>query len=375
MTNLDTSRFLVLCAAIISSVAHLVCATPCLGQSKDVDVKEPLRLNQIQVIGTHNSYHLAPPKAVLAAIRLTDKKSAEALDYSHKPIHYQLAEIGIRQLEFDIYADPDGGLFANPVAYQPNRNSQIADPNAGGILEKPGFKILHSPDFDYRTNNATLVGALRQVHQFSKRNPNHVPILVLLELKHKVVGPSFLKTIRFDETLLDQVDAEIRSVFGENEMLTPDLVRGAYATLRDAVKKQGWPTLEECRGRVWFALDNTAVERTMYLSGHENLQDRVMFVSSPIDHPTAAFVKINDPVRQFDQIVKAVKSGFIVRTRADAETRQARNNDTRRRDKALGSGAQYISTDYPEPDPRLSPYCVELPGNAEYRTNPVSGLR
>ncbi len=43
------------------------------------------------------------------------------------------------------------------------------------------------------------------------------------------------------------------------------------------------------------------------------------------------------------------------------------------RDKALASGAQFVSTDYPEPDKRFSDYRVGLPGGVVARANPVSG--
>ena len=40
---------------------------------------------------------------------------------------------------------------------------------------------------------------------------------------------------------------------------------------------------------------------------------------------------------------------------------------------AAASGAQFISTDYPEPRPEFSPYCVTLPGGVVARANPVNG--
>jgi hypothetical protein len=55
---------------------------------------------------------------------------------------------------------------------------------------------------------------------------------------------------------------------------------------------------------------------------------------------------LNDPVGQFDEIQRLVKAGYMVRTRADADTREARENDTRRRAAAFASGAQAVSTDY-----------------------------
>ena len=43
------------------------------------------------------------------------------------------------------------------------------------------------------------------------------------------------------------------------------------------------------------------------------------------------------------------------------------------RDKALASGAQFISTDYAEPDRRFSDYSVRFPGGQVARSNPISG--
>ena len=62
-----------------------------------------------------------------------------------------------------------------------------------------------------------------------------------------------------------------------------------------------------------------------------------------------------------------------MRTRADEATTHARKNDTSRRDKALSSGAQFISTDYPEPRKEWSTYEVRFADGVKVRANPVSG--
>ena len=89
--------------------------------------------------------------------------------------------------------------------------------------------------------------------------------------------------------------------------------------------------------------------------------------------PAAAWFKINDPVRDFERIRSLVRQGFLVRTRADADTIEARANDPTRREKALASGAQFVSTDFAESRPELSPYRVRLPGEVVARPNPISG--
>jgi hypothetical protein len=309
---------------------------------------------------------------------LGSPSGAEALDYTHRPITDQLSRLNVRQLEFDIFADPKGGLFSRPIGYLgivQSGGDAGQDPNANGVLEKPGMKVLHSPGYDYRSTVPSLVAALRSVRDWSQKNPDHVPILLLIELKQTAVGPVEEKLVPFDAEQLDAVDAEIRSIFTAEELITPDSVRGARETLREAVLLDGWPKLSDARGKVLFALDNGGELRDRYLYGHPSLRDRVMFVSVDIDHPAAAFLKLNDPVGQFDQIQEAVRRGFIVRTRADAETREARTRSTSRCDASLKSGAQFISTDYPEPDARWSDYKVQVGDGKEYRINPISAPR
>jgi len=61
-----------------------------------------------------------------------------------------------------------------------------------------------------------------------------------------------------------------------------------------------------------------------------------------------------------------------VRTRADADTVQARSNITTMRQAALDGGAQFVSTDYEVPDPRFGPYVVRIPGGTPARCNPIT---
>ena len=75
-----------------------------------------------------------------------------------------------------------------------------------------------------------------------------------------------------------------------------------------------------------------------------------MFTNSTPGQPDAAFIKENDPTGANQaRIADEVRRGYVVRTRADADTRQARTGDTTMRDAALASGAQWVSTDYPAP--------------------------
>jgi len=337
---------------------------------------EPVRLNQVQVIGSHNSYHVSPHPNVLGLLGARGREKSNALEYTHRPLADQFARLGVRQIELDVFADPAGGHYAEPRARAILRavgKDPGPDPDAGGVLRKPGMKVLHIQDMDYLTTAPTFVGALGQVRDWSRAHPDHVPILVLVELKDDAVPALPTIPVPFDKARLDAVDAEIRSVFAETEILTPDRVRGDSESLLAALRSRGWPTLDSARGRVMFALDNEGDIRDLYLADHPSLRGRAMFATVEPDHPAAAWMKVNDPIVDFDRIQKLVRAGFLVRTRADADTAQARLNDPARREKALASGAQFVSTDYPEPRPDLSPYRVRLPGDVVARPNPVSG--
>jgi hypothetical protein len=84
-------------------------------------------------------------------------------------------------------------------------------------------------------------------------------------------------------------------------------------------------------------------------------------------------VTLNEPIEQQARIAAAVKAGIIVRTRADADTVEARTNDRKRQDVAFATGAQYVSTDYMTPDTRFSSYEAHLPGGGTARLDPVRG--
>ncbi|HLP53300.1 MAG TPA: Ca2+-dependent phosphoinositide-specific phospholipase C, partial [Chitinophagales bacterium] len=166
--------------------------------------------------------------------------------------------------------------------------------------------------------------------------------------------------------------AEIKSVFGDDlqGVITPDQVRGSYSTLDEMATANAWPLLSSCRGKVLFAMEGGAVEN--YLVNHTALKGRVMFVYSEPGRPEAAFVKRNASTRDKEKIKELVKKGYIIRTRSDAETWEARNNDYTNMNSAFESGAQITSTDFYQPDLRFSTFCVQFPGGGAGRANPIN---
>ena len=165
----------------------------------------------IGMLGTHNSYHVAPPPAVLATLG----ERGRALEYTHKPLLTQLSELGIRQFELDVFADPAGARYAKPAALRTVKGLEPPGPE----LFAPGFKVLHVQDIDYRTTCASLVACLTVIRDWSRSNRWHVPILVMIEVKDGTIadpdGVGFVKPIPIDGDALRALDQEIRSVFDD----------------------------------------------------------------------------------------------------------------------------------------------------------------
>ncbi len=326
-----------------------------------------LHLNDILVVGTHNSYKQAIDPRIMALIAGKSQALANSLDYSHVSLSDQL-DGGARAIELDVAYDPKGGLFAHPLGA-----TLTGTPLPTGYVEmmsKPSFKVLHAQDFDYRASCAVFVDCLRILRAWSAAHPDHTPILITLNAKDDSPLPQGTQALKFDTPAFDALDAEVASVFAPGEIITPDMVRGSYATLRQAVLEHGWPTLGQSRGKFLFAIDEDEPKISLYRGGRKTLEGRIMFINAPETAPDAAYLTLNEALTDTAHIIRDVKLGYLVRTRADADTVEARKNDTARRDAALDSGAQYVSTDYMEADTRFGPYQARLPNGAKALCNP-----
>jgi Phosphoinositide phospholipase C, Ca2+-dependent len=336
---------------------------------------DSIKLNQIQVIGTHNSYHagIAPSESQLWQAKYAD--AFKGLDYQHQPLPQQF-DSGVRQIELDIYADSKGGLYAHPLGPQLVEKAGLpADPpfDPNGVFAKPGFKVMHVQDLDYRSTCQPFVACLQQIRDWSHAHPKHIPIFILVETKQgKPRGEMHMTEPEpFTSATFDALDAEIRSVFPPEEMITPDDVRGKFETLNQAVLAGNWPTLASARGKVVFLMDQRPVG-PVYLEGHPSLRGRVIFTNSTPGQPDAAFIERNDGPA--DDITNLVRQGYLIRARTDSDTKEARVNDTTTRDAMMKSGAQMLSTDYPvnEPAKWAGHFVVTLPGDVVARCNPVN---
>ncbi len=293
---------------------------------------DELRINQLQVVGTHNSYHVRKAEP--------GKRNVREWNYSHAPLDVQLQR-GVRSFELDLH-DRDGV-----------------------------FEVFHVPLLDEGTTCRRLADGLATVRQWSDEHRGHVPISFLFELKKE--GPGLDKRIKEpDAAALDRLDALLDAAFPRERRISPDDVRGGAATLAEGVRTTGWPTLAAARGKVFFILHDEGKRRDLYLDGHPSLAGRVMFVRSDPSRDDAATFVLDNP--RSSDLPRLVKQGYYIRTRADADLRGELAPRVARRDAALASGAQIVSTDFPagEADPDTG-YQVEFQNAAPARVDPVNG--
>jgi hypothetical protein len=320
-------------------------------------------LTDIQIIGSHNSYHAGIAPSEMVNLKKSNARLAASLDYTHPPLREQL-EMGVRKFELDIFSDSKGGLFADPAGPRLVAKAGLpADPpfDPEGRMKKPGYKVIHVQDLDYRSTCQPLVECLTILRDWSKEHPRHLPIYVMLETKTGNPRPEFMATPEpITVASLDALDAEIRGVFEARHLITPDVVRGNARTLEEAVLTKGWPSLESARGKIIFLFDQENITK-LYTQGRPSLEGRVVFTNGTPGSADAAFVKMNDP--KSPRIAELVKLGYLVRTRSDVDGVSSK-------EAALASGAQIVSSDYYFGKKAPAGFTVDF-GKGIARCNPV----
>jgi hypothetical protein len=227
----------------------------------------PITVEALQVIGTHNSYHKAP---------------AIAFDASHKYTHLPLDQQfdgGVRAIELDLHL------------------------GSGGV-----FEIYHISVIDPNSTCPTFDACLGVVSTWSSAHPTHVPIFIWLELKDDTGGSKITDLVPIEDV--------ITKVFPSDKLITPAWLKGSYASPHERITKAGWPTLEQARGRVMFAIITRDDRTKAYAHDFTSLDDRIMWVNAAADQlemPWASITKV-DNVTQTDVIANAHAAHLLVAT-------------------------------------------------------------
>jgi len=323
-----------------------------------------LRLNDVRVLASHNSYKKNPDPKVLKFLSKVKNKIGEEnnpiqLEYGHELLTTQLNDFMIRGFEFDIYYDSKGRKFEkrkiNSFIFGMKKKS-----NADG-LKTPGFKVLHIADIDYETNYHTLEVALEELQSWSERNPMHCPIFINIEIK--ATSPAdlspflrflgFKRATKFTASTFNLLDSLVTTIFAPDQLYTPIQMKKNYSSIRERINKEGWPLLSDSRGKVFIILEGDNIDL------YDNKGERPLFVYGDQADVNTLFLLRNDPIDNEIQINKLTDE-YIVRTRTDAGTLEARANNHERFNAALNSNAQILSTDYYKADPAIGNFVVRI---------------
>ncbi|MEC9263684.1 MAG: Ca2+-dependent phosphoinositide-specific phospholipase C, partial [Candidatus Thermoplasmatota archaeon] len=192
--------------------------------------KEPLRLNHLQMEGTHNSYHIEP---LVSPTR-------EYL-YTHEPLNVQAAELGVRQFEIDVWWDV-----------------------------REGLRVYHN-QYDSGTTCPTFEDCLSTLLVWSEANDRHHPLMIWVEPKDWPEQAADITTTVELSGILQDIEDEIAEFWPRNRTITPDDVRGEWPSLNEGVLNDGWPLLEESRGKAVFVLLAGGDMRDLYVEDHPGL--------------------------------------------------------------------------------------------------------
>jgi len=172
------------------------------------DYDSDVRINEITMRCTHNSYHRRPEL-------LADSSH----DYEHAPLDVQLGEQGVRAFELDVHAGD-------------------------------GFPVFHIPfGVDDLTTCANIGECLGTMSTWSRANRGHHLVMVWVEIK--------------DELDLERItdyaayDAAVRAAVPEDQLYTPLDFRRGLESERASVDALGWPTVDETRGQILVVLLDT----------------------------------------------------------------------------------------------------------------------
>lgn len=191
-----------------------------------------------QVVGTHNSYHVAtsdlPPWV-----------------YDHPPLEEQVLD-GVRQFEIDVYWDGQQ------------------------------WNVYHVAIVDEGTSCATVQACMSDLERGSAQRPNHLPLVVLVEPKTSPEGDA-------DEAYAALTQAMVEG-FGDGRIL-PSEIDGAWPVLAGQ-RGRVVPVLHSRDWAQWMTED------VFFRDGYGDLEAGVVHsINDPFDARIAAVVEAGHLVR------------------------------------------------------------------------------
>ena len=299
---------------------HLVLLLTAAGLRAD-----DLRLNQIQVIGTHNSYHVAPrrPSDLIAA---TGKAPRRGLDYTHRPLAEQFDELGRPPDRARRVRRPRGGPYADPAARKIARRGRQGPgpgPQRRRRARRPGFKVLHVQDIDYR---ATVADVRRRAQPGPRlvegpppARPDHGAGRAEGASRSRACRPA--GPVRRKAASTPWTPRSARSS-GRTRCSRPTTSGALHESLPEAIRRTAGRRSTRSAARSCSPSTTRAARATSTSRATRRCRGRAMFAQRRRDGPPGGrLVQGQRRGRRLRPDPRArSKAGFLVRTRADADT-------------------------------------------------------
>lgn len=282
-----------------------------------------LRVTDVTMRCTHNSYHVEPAAAVDDSHR-----------YTHAPLDVQLGEQGVRAFELDVHSGA-------------------------------GFPVLHIPlGIDDRSTCPDLGACLGVIDTWSASHPEHHLVVVWIEIKDELDSGVYIKDYA-------AFDAVIRGAVAPERLYEPDAFKRGRPTLREALVAEGWPTLAETRGKVMVVLlDVDPPHNRDYTYNYTSVDGRAMFARAGVDQyelPWAVIAKIDDPT-DAAAIAAARAAGLLIASNTGGAGGSDADNALRLQG-GIANGSNMLCDDFPAPVPGRD-YVLDLPGGTPSICNP-----
>ncbi len=298
---------------------------PCDEQKlADFDIEkafsEGVKLNEIVVMGTHNSYQLLgtlPKRGLMKTFQIISFGLVENKAVFEMDTFTEQLEQGIRNLEIDIETVDDEGDIS--------------------------FIVTHSAIIDNVSSAYNLAKGLEEIAMWSDNNPGHLPIYLLIEPKDDVLSINNMKNFSLEYAM--EFDKVLRQVLGDR-LLTPAQAMGEYESFEEMRKADDWPALTQVAGKIIVLMHPCSVTQE-YIDTDTSIKTQAMFPMlrfGDIDKTYASFILDNDPVSAAENNKKTVdENNLMVRTRADDYP----DFSDERYNFADNCGSHIITTDYP----------------------------
>ena len=285
-------------------------------------IEDGVKLNEIAILGTHNSYQTLATKEtrflmnIIEAITF-EKFGLNTFDFEMDTLTEQL-EMGIRNVEIDIETlDKDN---------------------------KIEIKVTHNSIVDNASSAYDFTKAMEEIKLWSDNNPDHIPVIIIVEPKSFVIEVNGMKKFSLDYA--KEVDKILENTLGDSLLTPKDMLRD-YASFKEMRENDDWLTLKEAQGKILVLLHDCDVTES-YIALDESIKTQKMFPMLRYDDRNesyTSFILENDVWNADSRKAESIdECKLIVRTRADKYP----DYSDERYEVTENCGSQIITTDFPE---------------------------